>query len=295
MAIIKAKQKEYHARIPNDTARDRNLSLKAKGLLCVLLSMDEDWKIYKSQISEFSTDKRDSTYAAFNELIEKGYVIDKGRARNQNGHLAENLYEVYAEKPCLNEIKPIPDFPTQEKPTQVKQPLSNTIITYSNNSMENPEKENPEEYLNIITETSSVEDNQLSFFEEEAPKPEEPKVMTLRQRVIDYWLKDFHPDWNFSVTDGKKINELIKKLKRSLSSKRTEYTDDDVLNLFMAFCKKLPEFYKSQNLSVLEAKYDTIIEEIKIQKNGQRKQTPTQQTKSRAREYAKQNSHRNHR
>lgn len=142
MAIIKAKQKEFHARVPNDTARDKDLSLKAKGLLCVLLSMDEDWKIYKTQIAEFSTDKRDGTFAAFDELIEKGYIIDKGRARNEKGHLAENLYEVHAEKPRLNEIKPIPENPTLENPTLENPELSNTIITYSNNSNKKLEKEN---------------------------------------------------------------------------------------------------------------------------------------------------------
>lgn len=290
MAIIKAKQKEYHARVPNDTARDKDLSLEAKGLLCVLLSMDEDWKIYKKQITEFSNSKYHTTSKAFNELIEKGYIIDLGRLRDQNGHVKENLYEVHAEKQLLEQIEPNRVLPDQATPRLVRRDISNYTIPYSNSIVENTEKENQED-LNIITETSSGKNSQSDLFGEipEEPKESEPqvKVMTLRQQVIDFWLKEFHVDWSFSATDGKKINSIINKLKKSLSVTRPNFTEEDVLNLFKTFCLNLPEFYKTKDLSILESKYDTIIEEIKQNKNGQQtRKTAVQSAKEASRNWA---------
>lgn len=273
MAIVKAKQREYHARIPNETARDKNLSLKAKGLLCVLLSMDEDWKIYKTQIAEYSKDKRDGTFAAFDELIKKGYIIDKGRVRNEKGYLAENIYEVHAEKPLLNKIKPIPENPTLENPTLENPVLSNYTSTYSTSIDKIQEKQNQEVNLNINTEADAPVEIQAELFQGKEAEPlEEKKPMTLRQLVIDFWLKEFHKDWKFTAVDGKKIDLLIKHLQRSLGTTKKEYSEDDVLNLFKVFCTKLPAFYKNKNLSILESHYDTIIEEIKNGKSNTDKQ-----------------------
>lgn len=264
MAIIKAKQKEYHARIPNETARDKDLTLEAKGLLCVLLSLDNDWKIYKSQITQFSSCKYHKTNRAFNELIEKGYIIDHGRLRDENGRVKENLYEVYAEKPRFQRNKPNRDSPDQVFPSQENQQVSNyTIIT---NSIDRLEKENQEVNLNINSEQGSLFPKDYSL---ENKKPDVENKKTLRQNVIEFWLKEFHPGWNFNATDGKKINSLIKKIQGTLKQHRgDDFTDDDTLNLFKHFCYSLDDFYKNETLSVLESKYDSIVERIKQSKNG---------------------------
>jgi hypothetical protein len=51
-----------------------NLSWKAKGLLSFLLSLPERWAVYKTNLHQFSKDGRDGTVAAFNELIDVGYI-----------------------------------------------------------------------------------------------------------------------------------------------------------------------------------------------------------------------------
>lgn len=129
-------------------------------------------------------------------------------------------------------------------------------------------------HLNINTETSSVEDSQDLFgntLEVKTLVPveeEKNKKETARYLIVDFWLKEFHPGWGFSKVDGKKINEIIKKIKKTLSDSNYPETDENVVNLFKAFCLKMPEFYKSETLSVLDSKYYSITQKIKEEKNG---------------------------
>lgn len=48
--------------------RDRNLSFRGKGLLCVILSLPDDWKFNKQYFYGISADK------VFKELQSLGYV-----------------------------------------------------------------------------------------------------------------------------------------------------------------------------------------------------------------------------
>ena len=48
--------------------KDDRLSWKAKGLLCYLLSLPDDWDIYVSELINHAFDGRDSTAAGLREL-----------------------------------------------------------------------------------------------------------------------------------------------------------------------------------------------------------------------------------
>lgn len=136
-------------------------------------------------------------------------------------------------------------------------------VVHDVNCKNNNIKNNIEDNLNIINEQSSLFEFDNSKSDNVGQESNDKKEQTLYQKMVEYWLKVFHPDWSFGATDGKKIKSLIKKLQKSLSATKQDYTDQDVLDLFKAFCTKLPEFYKSQTLSVLDSKYDSIVDEIK--------------------------------
>jgi predicted GNAT superfamily acetyltransferase len=93
-SIVKSKSNDPFTRIPNITARTTNLSLKAKGLLLVLISLPDDWAVYKSNLHQFSEDGRDATTNAFNELIDKGY-IESFQRRNDKGNFIGWDYVIY--------------------------------------------------------------------------------------------------------------------------------------------------------------------------------------------------------
>lgn len=81
-------KKESHFTIVlNEAARDPSLSLKAKGLLLQMLSMNDDWKFYLTQLTSINTDGVDSIRSGIEELVQAGYILRGERERLPNGGL----------------------------------------------------------------------------------------------------------------------------------------------------------------------------------------------------------------
>lgn len=85
--IIRVKHSSNFTQIHNNFLRNPKVSWKAKGLLCTIMSLPDEWTVKKTTLHQFSSDGRDATIRAFNELIANGYVQqinkykkdDKGR------------------------------------------------------------------------------------------------------------------------------------------------------------------------------------------------------------------------
>jgi hypothetical protein len=110
--IFRRAIKKDFVRIQNDILINDKLSWKAKGLLCFMLSRKDDWEFHKVQVQKYSTDGRDSTISAFNELIKAGYV-KQIRKRDGRGKFVTFDYLVY-DKPITE--SPFTDNPFTEKP-----------------------------------------------------------------------------------------------------------------------------------------------------------------------------------
>jgi hypothetical protein len=122
MSIIKrAKRNTPFVQIDKTPLQDKNLSLKAKGLLAYLLSLPDNWQIYVSELQNHSKDGRDSTTTALNELIENKYVLRE--KKREKGKFKGYEYTVS-------------DTPFTEKPKTVKPKTENNelIITNNNNN-----------------------------------------------------------------------------------------------------------------------------------------------------------------
>lgn len=61
--------------VPNELLRDPSLSLKAKGLLCQLLSNKDGWKSHIKQLENTNKDGRDGIKKARTELQQEGYLV----------------------------------------------------------------------------------------------------------------------------------------------------------------------------------------------------------------------------
>ena len=59
--------------IPNKVLRDR-MSLRAKGLLCMILSNVDEWVVTKSWVSQHCIEGRNAVNCVFSELVELGYA-----------------------------------------------------------------------------------------------------------------------------------------------------------------------------------------------------------------------------
>lgn len=94
----------------NHHLRNKTLSLKAKGLLSLMLSLPEDWDYTTRGLSCICKDGVDSIRVGIQELEANGYLV-RERHRNENGQYGAIEYTIL-EKPRQVAIPP----PVQEKP-----------------------------------------------------------------------------------------------------------------------------------------------------------------------------------
>ena len=102
----------------NHHLRNRNLSLKAVGLLSKMLSLPPDWDYSIRGLATLNTDGIDGIRTAMKELEDEGYVV-RIQSRDERGRMSRNKYTVYA---LPQKEKPSPDLPSPENPTTAKPP-----------------------------------------------------------------------------------------------------------------------------------------------------------------------------
>lgn len=133
------KSKEYTF-ISNNHLLNKELSLKAKGILTLMLSLPDTWDFSIASLTELSRDGRDSVMVALQELESFNY-LKRTKALNDKKQFIGYDYEVY-EKPYTE--KPNTENPdTVEKKSNTKE--KNDILNLISNKsidLENKEKEN---------------------------------------------------------------------------------------------------------------------------------------------------------
>ena len=124
MKRIRVEKAKNFTTINNEFIFNKNLSLKAKGLLCHLLALPNDWRLYVEEVEKWSTDGKSAIYSAFKELTSNGYM--KREQKREKGKIVSWDYIVYE--------KPHTDFQEVEKLDVENQPLLNTNIKLNTNN-----------------------------------------------------------------------------------------------------------------------------------------------------------------
>jgi len=124
MKRIRVEKSKNFTTINNEFIFNKNLSLKAKGLLCHLLALPNDWKLYVEEVEKWSTDGKSAIYSAFKELTSNGYM--KRKQIRYKGKIVSWDYIVFE--------KPHTDFQEIEKLDVENQPLLNTNIKLNTNN-----------------------------------------------------------------------------------------------------------------------------------------------------------------
>ena len=127
MAVFRIDKTRDYTVMSNHHLRNTELSLKAKGLLSLMLSLPDNWDYTTKGLARICKDGVDSICAAVRELEEHGYVIRK-RVRGANGQLGSIEYTILEQ--------PAEPSPERENPVQVKPILENPVLV-------KPEQENP--------------------------------------------------------------------------------------------------------------------------------------------------------
>jgi len=99
---ILVKKSNNFTTINNEFIFNKEMSLKAKGLLCHLLALPETWDLYVEEVEQWHKDGKSAIYSAFKELSSLGYV--ERTTQREKGKIVKWDYIVY-EKPHLENLK----------------------------------------------------------------------------------------------------------------------------------------------------------------------------------------------
>ena len=132
MAVFRIEKTRDYTVMANHHLRNTKLSLKAKGLLSLMLSLPEDWDYTTKGLAKICKDGVDSICSTVNELEEHGYVI-RERIRNAKGQLTDIQYTILEQ--------PKPSQPGQGKPKQENPVLDSPVL--GTPKQEEPEQGNP--------------------------------------------------------------------------------------------------------------------------------------------------------
>ena len=97
MKRIRVKKSTNFTTINNEFIFNKNLTLKAKGLLCHLLALPNDWKLYVEEVEKWHKDGKSAIYSAFKELTDNGYM-KRDQVRDKLGKIKSWDYIIF-EKP----------------------------------------------------------------------------------------------------------------------------------------------------------------------------------------------------
>ena len=136
MAVFRVEKSRGYTVMSNHHLRNKELSLKAKGLLSQMLSLPEDWDYTLAGLSHINRESIDAIRTAVWELEKAGY-IKRRQGRDEKGKMAAIEYTIYEQ----------PQPPSLENPILENPTAGNPVL--ENPTTGNPTSENP---MQIIKE-----------------------------------------------------------------------------------------------------------------------------------------------
>ena len=167
MDIVRVIKSKDYTTICNRIFKDKRLSLKAKGLLAMLLSFSDNWKLSISGLYAILKEGKVSIRSTLNELILHGYV-ERERVKDDKGVYIGINYIVF-EYPKLENL-------TMDNKTQV----SNNII---NNQFNKDNSKN--QFFNEVMSFKNYSKELLSEFFEYWSEPTKKGV--LKKDTMKTW------------------------------------------------------------------------------------------------------------
>lgn len=202
MDIVRVIKSKDYTTICNRIFKDRRLSLKAKGLLAMLLSFSDNWNLSIKGLITILKEGETAIRSTMNELIKHGYV-ERERVKNKKGVLIGIDYTVF-ESPKLN--SPRLGFPNVDNQVQV----SNNIINNQSN------KDNSKiEFFNEVMDFKNYTKEMLTDFFEYWSEPTKKGIMkkdTMKtwatSRRLKTWAKN-ESKWMLNSVGISKVDKHL--------------------------------------------------------------------------------------
>jgi hypothetical protein len=115
MAVFRVEKNKGYTVMSNHHLRNKELTLKAKGLLSQMLSLPENWDYTLAGLSHINKESIDAIRTAVLELEKAGY-IERTQGRDEKGKMTAITYTIYEQ----------PQNPVLENPMQLNKDIQNT-------------------------------------------------------------------------------------------------------------------------------------------------------------------------
>ncbi len=161
MAVFRIERTRDYTVMSNHHLRNANLSLKAKGLLSMILSLPEEWNYTTRGLASICKEGVDAIGSALKELETAGYIVRR-QLRGTNGRITDTEYVIY-EQPQPDMSQPDTASPDTENPDMVKPDTEKPAEL-------NIEKSNTKKSITYGSSTDSI-----PFRETAAARPPERK------------------------------------------------------------------------------------------------------------------------
>lgn len=240
MAIIRIKKTKDYTVMSNHHLRNKELSLKAKGLLSVILSLPDDWDYTVKGLAYICKEGTDSIRGALKELEHEGY-IERSRVRNEKGQLTTAEY-IIREQPENNSIssekepiqdEPVLPAPISENPVQANTAQLNTNI--SNTKKLNTDESNTYPIQSREQQTERIGMDKMSAYKQLVKKNIEYDILKVKLKNNNSMLDEIIDIITETVCTSKEYltvasdtypAEIVKSKLLKLNSEHIEYVID---------------------------------------------------------------------
>ena len=209
MAIMRNRTQQGYTNVNNVIFRDKRLSLKARGLLCTMLSLPDCWEFSEKGLqSILPADGKTSIRTALKTLEECGYLVR--RQLREKGKMAGWEWEIYdtpqdAEKPQSE--NPITGNPNSENQHQYITNQSTTNGSTTNESKKESKKRSFDEIIDAYTTSPSTRELLGEWLQNRKAKRAAMTDNAIRKniQVLDQYARESH----MSVDDY--LSEVIRR------------------------------------------------------------------------------------
>lgn len=191
MSVIRTIKNENYTTMCNTHLRDKNLSLKAKGLLSMMLSLPDKWHYSVKGLEGICKESKNTINSVLNELEDNNYLVR--RRRYCNGKISEWEYIIFENNEnhdeellhLKNEDIENEDIEIQDIENRDVYKITKELSTNRLNTNEYKEKNNKKESVNSViaeyTENKDLQDALHGFVEmrNKARKPLTARAMKL--------------------------------------------------------------------------------------------------------------------
>lgn len=215
MAVFRVEKTRDYTVMANHHLRNTELSLKAKGLLSLMLSLPEEWDYTTKGLSRICKDGVDSICAGVRELEDHGYVV-RERIRNPNGQLGAIEYTILEQ----------PQEPKREKPERENPVQANPVLDYP--VLGKPEQENPAQLNTYRTNKDESDTLSINHYPINS-YPINPIADQMGMDGMDVYRKIVKGNIEYDIMkdnfpyDHERLDEIVELMAETLASKKATF------------------------------------------------------------------------